>query len=541
MTAGGDIWAALRETPSRYEQGCACNGCGPALNNSTQVVVAATAGLRSGTTAKEVNDPGTGAVELEDEPEVEWPEETASWPWPESCESGEKKCGTTVSMQTVNSSDFHIDYKSDSNLDVAMLHEYLQQVMIYYGIPGAAFAILSKDLRLVHAAGLTYRPGFKARGYPTESPWSASSSKMAAVSPTSMFRIASISKSLTAVAVMHLYDQYRAESGANLLQMKIADFFPIVLPKFTFPLSLASLEYPPITVGQLLSHLSGIGEDPSPPTVANELDLSLPVTARDAVDYMWKNYQLPQAPGYEVSYNSYAFQVLGVLIEELTGDDYATYVTKNVLEPYGMVDTLPGDSESSREGEVKYYAQGYSCQCECNTGCSSSHCETQSEVSDDDECVRSPYGASDLSFALATGGWLSTVVDLMRLIRGIKRDRNGAGVVLSRRAAWAMWTDKPQAKYNAATGYDSGQGYGWDIDKNSGVIVSVTKTGRLCGSTSLVTYRPEDGFSYAFLVNSDLPYDCRNDLAAYLNDTLTNQEPIGINYTGASTDYFDSY
>lgn len=508
-------------------------------------------------------DPEPEDIELEDERRDPWeldplntwegpeePEDPVSDPWPESCDNGDNvvSCGTTVTLQTVDAADFQLQGGADGSLTSSRreeLHRYLQQLMVYYGVPGAALAVMATDsdepnpLRLVHSYGFTYGPGFARRGYPDENPAAGLPASMNLVNPGMRFRIGSISKSITAAAILKLHDAYRLR-GINLLNSYIADYFPIIRPLGP-PWA---EETPPIKVWHLLAHQSGITHNPEPPEVASGLSKTLPVTARDAVDYMHQFVFSRYEPGQVAVYNSYAYQVLGLLVEELTGEDYATYVTRTILEPFGMFDTVPGtNTQSSGTEEAYYYGLNYSCQCRCGTGCSKTHCETKSDSIWGRPCGRAPYAGHDLSYALATGGWTSTVVDLLRFMKGLIAATRGASNVLSARAVDLMWSQVTQGEaiVNSGDGsvsYTTEYGLGWTIETNSsGAVASIRKGGTLCGTCAMLAYRPQSGYAYCFLFNADLPDECRNSLRDQLSLTLDNLSDVVVN-NGSDFDLF---
>lgn len=481
-----------------------------------------------------------------DEP---WEPPIQPFHWVASCDNGT----TDYPCKELAVSEYDKFYEigtADLDLDREVLHNAIKAMMSTYAIPGAALAVMSADLRLVYAYGFTNIDAFTARGYPDESPISGSSSHMEAVLPTTRFRIGSVSKSITALAILKLHDVLMKRKGIDLLDELIAHYFPIVRSHIDFPITFPPSEsYPQIKVRHLLAHLSGMEAQPYPDGVAQYFWLRdhrtcLPVTNLQGIEYMADTYSSPGTPGAAAIYNNYAFQVLGHLVEVLSDQDYADYVTEHVLQPFGMENTKPGDSVDFHKDEARYYASGYSCLCDCKPQASSSQrCITNSVVEPKDclngRQVRAPYGTSDLNFALSSGGWTSTVVDLLLMIKGIRRCIDGTaarspdGGVLTQRTAMRMWSDQ-----RTNNGDESGFGLGWSVSP-----FTVHKGGTMCGTSAMVVHRRgarnDNLFSYAFVFNCDIPDSCRSHLRDdSIYKAIENQEDL-VNALGAKTDLFD--
>jgi CubicO group peptidase (beta-lactamase class C family) len=147
-----------------------------------------------------------------------------------------------------------------------------------------------------------------------------------AVTPGTLFAAESMSKPVTALAVLKLYEQYKIELDRN-----VNDYLKRwKLPESDLPGPKA------VTIRQLLTHTSGIGThngelyDPSKPlpTLLNELD-GVPPSRTPAV-------RIEAAPGSKFRYANGGYVVLQLLIEDVSGESFASFVTRNVLEPAGM-------------------------------------------------------------------------------------------------------------------------------------------------------------------------------------------------------------
>jgi D-alanyl-D-alanine carboxypeptidase len=146
------------------------------------------------------------------------------------------------------------------------------------------------------------------------------------------FRIGSQTKTFTAAVVLQLFDEGRVDLDAPIEQ-----YLPGVVT--------GNFDGSVITVRQLLNHSSGLPRDvidaSGNPDGTFELSQLVASTMDDA----------PQsAPGEAVHYSNVGYLVLGMLIEELTGQYVGDAITERIIEPLGLTDTsFPafGDRELS--------------------------------------------------------------------------------------------------------------------------------------------------------------------------------------------------
>lgn len=146
------------------------------------------------------------------------------------------------------------------------------------------------------------------------------------VTPDTLFAAESMSKPVTALAVLKLYEQKRIDLDRN-----VNDY----LKRWKLPES--SLPGPKtVTIRQLLTHTSGIGThngelyDPSKPlpTLLNDLDGTPP--ARTAP------VRIEATPGTGFRYANGGYVVLQLLVEDITGESFTSFVEHTVLAPAGM-------------------------------------------------------------------------------------------------------------------------------------------------------------------------------------------------------------
>ena len=250
-------------------------------------------------------------------------------------------------------------------------------------IPGGALAVL-RGKKLVYA---------KAYGY-------ANREKQTPVLAESLFRIASISKPFTAVAVLQL-----VEKGKLKLDQPAFDLVAGDLCGF----SPKDSRLQKITILQLLQHTGGWDRDKSYDPmfrcqiIAEQQKVPCPPGPKDIICYMLGE-KLDFDPGTRYAYSNFGYCVLGRIIEKLTGLSYDAYVQKNVLAPLGITRMRLGSSTESRPGEVTYYTPKD---------------ETTRSLFED-KVVPWPYGGFDLEAMDAHGGWVASVIDLARFAAGLQ-------------------------------------------------------------------------------------------------------------------------
>ena len=189
-------------------------------------------------------------------------------------------------------------------------------------MPGAAWGIII-DGKLAHVGTFGVRDA--ATG--------------ARVDANSVFRIASMTKSFTAMAIMRLRDE-----GKLSLDDPAEKYVP----------ELAGLDYPTsdspkITIRHLLSHATGFPED----NPWGDQQLSLSYEEMSAL--MRRGIPFSNAPGVAYEYSNYGFAILGRIVSRVSGMPYNTYLARYILQPLVMTSTTmePASVPSSR------LAQGY--------------------------------------------------------------------------------------------------------------------------------------------------------------------------------------
>lgn len=196
------------------------------------------------------------------------------------------------------------------------------RIMVDHSIPGAAVAV-AKNGKTVYAHGFGHRNRIDA------SP----------VNPDTVFGIASITKSFTAMAVMRLFDK-----GLLRLDDAVTAYVPEFRPNCAAP--------DRIKISHLLSHtaglppLLGISYDDEP-GLPNELTDSEGLLSSKALEHYLKNvnsrdYQVYGRPGEYFSYSNPGFVLLGAIVERVAKLPFYDYIENHILRPLGMSRTTFG-------------------------------------------------------------------------------------------------------------------------------------------------------------------------------------------------------
>lgn len=139
--------------------------------------------------------------------------------------------------------------------------------------------------------------------------------------PRTVFRIASLTKQFTGVAIMQL--QERGKLNVNDVICKYVEDCPAA--------------WQPITIRQLLTHTSGIPNYSSLPDWDEKLSFQ-PYTQAEFMK-LFRDLPLQFAPGENHKYSNSGYYLLGLIIEKVSGRSYAEFVKENIFVPLGMKNT----------------------------------------------------------------------------------------------------------------------------------------------------------------------------------------------------------
>jgi N-acyl-D-amino-acid deacylase len=358
--------------------------------------------------------------------------------------------------------------------------QFMTSLMARWNMPGAQLAVTQHG-RLVLARG--YGLASRERNEP--------------VQPASLFRIASITKPITAAAILKLVEQGR---------LHLDDKVFTILNTFTPPAGQTpDARLANITFEQVLQHSggwdSGASFDPMfrAVTAATAVGVPPPALCPDIIRYMLGR-ALDFNPGARYAYSNFGYCVLGRVIEKITGMTYEAYVREQVLRPMGITDmrlgrTLP---ENRAPGEVTYY--GYPGQ------------PTTTSVFPPFGSAPWHYGGFHLEAMDSHGGWLATAVDLVRFAASI--DGRYARPFLNGGSIAGM-TAKPSFASATATSW---YGFGWLVRRGA-TKRDWLHDGSLDGTWSLLV-RNDNGLVWAVVFNSRPRFEDWNTFAGELDNGL---------------------
>jgi uncharacterized protein (TIGR03437 family) len=308
-----------------------------------------------------------------------------------------------------------------------------------------------------------------------------------AMRPTTMLRIGSISKPVTAMAILTLM-----EAGQLSLDDKIIDRLPDLVPAG----GVVDQRWTRVTLRHLLQHSFGwaraTGGEPiqSSRTIAPALGIRGPATSTDVTRWMFQR-ALHFEPGTRFEYTGIAYAMLALVVERVSGMPYEKYTRESVLEPLGirtsmrigrtLVEGRSQPATASRHEAAYFVAPSVT--------------PVPSVFPWVTGNVPRPYGEFYLESMEGSGGWLATAPALVRLIDGVF-GRPGRPSIFQPATLTAIQA-LPSFLPPGSSGYI---GLGWQIFPVAAGN-RIRFSGGLRGTISEVYYLP-NGRSYAYITNS---------------------------------------
>ncbi|HXD73529.1 MAG TPA: serine hydrolase domain-containing protein [Vicinamibacterales bacterium] len=284
------------------------------------------------------------------------------------------------------------------------------------------------------------------------------------LTPAHLFRVASVSKPITAVAIMDL-----VESGRLRLDDRVFGRGGVLATDYGHPPYGRYLE--DITIQHLLTHTAGGwgNEQNDPASAYPRLDRTR------FISQVLDTRPLDTAPGEHYAYSNFGFILLGRVIEVVTGTFYDEHVKQRVLRRCGITGmSIGGDTLAERQPrEVRYYGQ-------------------------DGDPYHFPVARSD-----SAAGWIATPRDLVMFVNHVDGLNTMQNIL--RADTIARMTKPSAANPNYALG--------WAVNSNN----IWWHAGSLIGTRTIIL-RTSTGFCWAALVNTRQK-DWRSEL---LGDALAN-------------------
>jgi serine beta-lactamase-like protein LACTB, mitochondrial len=296
------------------------------------------------------------------------------------------------------------------------------------GIPGLAIAV-AVDGRMVFAEGFGY----------------ADLEQRVPAWPATKFRIGSISKPLTAVALMQLVEQHKVD-----LDAPVQNYVPSFPEKGTR-----------ITPRLLAGHLAGIRHYKD--------DEFLIAKHYDTIVEGLKIFQddpLVAPPGTKYSYSTYGFNLLSAVIESASGETFLDYMQRHVFDALGLAHTTADENRRIVDERSRFYSR-----------------------TTNGALENAPY--VDNSYKWAGGGFISTPEDIVRFGSALLRPG-----FLSADSLNLLFSSQ-----KTIAGQETNYGIGWALQKSqSGQRIYQHSGGSVGGTCQLIVY-PETRVVVALLTN----------------------------------------
>lgn len=259
--------------------------------------------------------------------------------------------------------------------------------------------------------------------------------------PENVFRLGSVTKQFTSMAIMMLQERGKLKTSDPMCNF-IAECPDI---------------WKPITIKHLLTHTSGIANYTAFPDFARTT--ILPVTPAEMTERL-KKEPLEFVPGEKNSYSNSGYFLLGVIIEKTSGKTYEDFLRENIFAPLGMSQTGYDDPVKL----IPHRAAGYQKQA--------------------GKLQNAAY--MDMSVPYAAGALYSTTLDLLKWDQALYTDK-----LISKASRDEMFTP-----WKGETGY----AYGWAIG-NSGGHREISHGGAIFGFATELKRFPDDKVTVVVLSN----------------------------------------
>ena len=338
------------------------------------------------------------------------------------------------------------------------------------GEPGAAVLVMKDGKPLVRKA---YGMADLELGVPLQ--------------PEHVFRIGSMTKQFTAVAILMLM-----ERGQLALDDPLTKFLP------DYPMQGRT-----VTVEHLLTHTSGI---PSYTGLPEWLPLLRKDMSVAEIIALSKDKPFEFEPGERWNYNNSGYILLGAIIEKVSGMGYEAFLQKHILDPLGLKSTHYGSATRIIPRRIPGYAPG------ANNGFLNAEYLSMTQ----------PYAAGSL---------LSSVDDLASWNEALL-----AGKLIKRESLEKAWTP-----YKLKDGSSARYGYGWGIGTVDGRR-TISHGGGILGFSSDGILYPEDRLIVIMLTNSTVPERAPGRFTPKIA-ALAMGKPLPSERTAVAIDpkIFDSY
>jgi CubicO group peptidase (beta-lactamase class C family) len=324
----------------------------------------------------------------------------------------------------------------------ALLDIWIREQLAYNGIPGIALAV-------VHDQEMVWSKAYGLRDLETTAP----------LTPTTPFRIGSVSKIFTSTAIMQLRDR-----GELRLDEPVSTYLPWFTLQNDFP------GEPEITVRNLLTHTAGLPREGAFPywtthDFPTREELQSAVPGQSAVFPPYTTYK----------YSNLGMALLGEVIMAVSGEEYSAYIQKNIFDPLGMsASTVFPSAEKRAEMATPYM-------------------------------IKQPDGSRDIhayydTRAMAPAAEIvSTVEDMARFAALHLHDSSASDMESVLRSSTTREMQRPHWVYPS---WNGGRGLGFGISRRDGKTI-VSHGGWIGGNRSHLLLIPSEKIAVLAMTNAD--------------------------------------
>ncbi|MEO1628276.1 MAG: serine hydrolase domain-containing protein, partial [Bacteroidota bacterium] len=306
----------------------------------------------------------------------------------------------------------------------ALLTDFLAKAKL----PGLSIAV-NQSGELIYAKGFGY----------------ADLQKKTKMTPTTQIRTASVAKVITATAIGKLVSDGKLDLDAPLEK-----YLPYIEPP-----------YASLTARQLAGHTAGVAHRPS----SNRVKKKHYAEVRETMAFL-KDMPLSFEADTEYAYSTLGYNLLALLIEEISGKKYVDYMREDVFAPLGMTQTFPDQKNdwSDKDAKMYFFKKG--------------------KLQEDKKPV-------DDSYKLAGAGFRSTSVDLVKMMNAYSNGFIAGEVVQS------MFES-----HHLKSGEKTNVGIGWRLNEDMHKSASIEHAGSWQGARTVIVHYPQYQLTVSIMINA---------------------------------------
>lgn len=334
------------------------------------------------------------------------------------------------------------------------LDRIIERFMKKWEIRGASFALM-KDDKLLYAKGYGFAD--KEQQIPADT--------------RHIFRIASVSKLITAIGIMKLTEEGK-------LHLDDPAFGPQGILNDSIYSSIRDPRMKQITVEHLLRHQAGFTTVYGDPMfcsldIARKMNVPPPADLNTVIRFVLSR-RLRYVPGTSTAYSNVGYGILSKIIEKVSGTSYEEYIQSHLLLPAGCFDMHIGRNlyEDRFVNEVKYY--------ESASDVMIPACDGSGRL------VPKYYGGNNIEALAGAGAWVASPIELLRLLAAVDGDPGIPDIL------------KPETIAKMTEFSIEQLPIGWMHVSYTG---DCSRTGTLSGTSALMK-KQHDGYAWVFITNT---------------------------------------